>query len=142
MLIKEASIQDIDELYHLNELFNGEGCTTKEMMYEVLVQPRTEKIIIGCIDDKVVGFCCIQIVSSICYKNRVAEVTELFVKEEYRRQGIALAMMKYVEEVCRDNGVLSVHLLTGMDNYDAQALYECIGYQKKSELMYKKYIGK
>lgn len=58
-----------------------------------------------------------------------AYVEGLYVRPEYLRQGIALALMENVESGARSNGASHVGLSVGIGNEQARALYRKLGYQ-------------
>lgn len=72
----------------------------------------------------VAGFCCAQLFKSMCYCSFHAEITELFVEEEYRKQGVAIALMTFAEDYFKDKNVKGYQLFTGEQNEIAQALAE------------------
>ncbi|MNV96861.1 putative acetyltransferase [compost metagenome] len=66
------------------------------------------------------------------------EITELFVEEKYRKQGVATALMGFAEDYFKDKNVKGYQLFTGKQNEIAQAFYEKNGYAKSEEQMYRK----
>lgn len=65
---------------------------------------------------------------------RFADLTELHVKEEYRRKGVAkLLMTKFIEDV-KGKGIIQAFVDTDDDNTVAQNLYEEFGFQKYREV--------
>ena len=47
----------------------------------------------------------------------------------HRRRGVGLALMRRAEEIARDRGCTSVHVMTGRDNLEAQAVYRAADYE-------------
>jgi ribosomal protein S18 acetylase RimI-like enzyme len=140
MWIRQACTADAGALFVLNERFNGAGCTTMERLADSLQRNLGETVFVAGTDAGIVGFCCVQLFRSMCYHEDYAEITELFVREEYRRQGIARALLAHVEALFADRGVKSFQLFTGKDNTVAQSLYEAAGYKRSEERMYRKRI--
>jgi len=58
-----------------------------------------------------------------------AEVTDLFVAEGARRQGIGTALLRQCEELARSRGAGNLVLLTGRENREAKAFYKSLGYE-------------
>jgi len=56
-------------------------------------------------------------------------IDELWTQPEYRRFGIAYALMSRAEEISREAGAIGMRLYTGSDNAAARALYEKCGYK-------------
>ena len=136
---RTACIDDAPELKKLNDLFNGEGCNTLEDIEESLKHNEREIVCVAANGSNLVGFCCGQIFKSICYPIYCAEITELFVMDGYRRQGIGKSLLQYTEDILIKRGVKHFHVLTGEKNTAAQALYRSRGYAETNEILLDKY---
>lgn len=55
-------------------------------------------------------------------------IDELWTQPQYRRSGVAHALMSQAEKASRDSGAIGMRLYTGSDNFSARALYEKCGY--------------
>lgn len=93
-------MQDAEKLFELNEEFNGKGINTIEHIIKSLDNNKQEIISVVEVNNDVVGFCCMQIVKSLCYISIHAELTELYIKESFRRKGLATKLIKYMENNC------------------------------------------
>jgi len=60
-----------------------------------------------------------------------AMILNLYVEREYRRQGVAKALMKRMIAWCRENGFCSVALHA---SEDGRALYERLGFKPTNEM--------
>lgn len=138
--IKRASEVDARQLFELNELFNGTGSTTMEKLTDSIKNNRQEIVYTAYEEDTMAGFICGQVFMSMCYDTYYGEISELFVKEEYRRQGIAGRLMEAMEEEFKKNNIFSFQLFTGADNLAAQTFYASRGYIRSEELMYRKRV--
>ncbi|MNC31052.1 putative acetyltransferase [compost metagenome] len=136
--VRRAQPEDFQALYEMNELFNGPGTTTMELLADAIRHNNRETVLIAEAGGQHAGFCCVQFTSSMCYSTNYAEITELFVREEYRRQGVASALMAHAENCFKDQRVRSYQLFTGKTNTTAQHFYEQSGYVRSEELMYRK----
>ncbi|MEX6687446.1 GNAT family N-acetyltransferase [Danxiaibacter flavus] len=58
-------------------------------------------------------------------------LNDLFVKKEYRGKGARYQLIKNAMDFAQTNGATYMQLETATDNYNAQKLYESIGFQKK-----------
>ena len=135
---RTAQLSDAPELKKLNDLFNGEGCSTLEEIEESLKQNEQEIVCVAADGDKLVGFCCAQFLKSMCYPYDCAEITELYVMDEYRRQGIGKSLLQFTEAILIKREVKHLHILTGNENAVAQALYRSCGYTDTSEILLEK----
>ena len=104
---------------------------TAEAIWNRLDDPKCAEIpIVAVIDDQVVGFAGLRIVPNIFYPGAHAEITELFVEEQHRRQGIASALMRYAEEIAQSRSAKEIVLHTGEDNQAARKFYAAMGYEE------------
>jgi len=123
------------ELKKLNDLFNGDGNNTIETIEESLKGNGQEIVCVAADGDMLVGFCCGQILKSMCYSYKFAEITELFVMDEHRCQGIGRRLLDVTEKELYKRGVKHLHVLTGNKNKIAQTLYRSCGYGDTSEIL-------
>ena len=76
MKLRIATDADIDNLFEMNEEFNGKNCTTKELLRISIIANEQEVVCIAYIDGAA-GFICGQLFKSMCYAVNYAEITEL-----------------------------------------------------------------
>lgn len=67
----------------------------------------------------------------------IGHISEIFVYEEYRRQGVAKKMIDYVEKYLKDRGVLALDLEVFHFNKGAQAFYFNQGFGEIKTYMHK-----
>lgn len=58
-------------------------------------------------------------------------LNDLYVAEDYRKQGIGEKLIKTAMDFAKTNGSTFVQLETAIDNFTAQHLYESIGFVKQ-----------
>lgn len=134
-MIRIATVQDAEQLEILNNEFNGEGETTLDNIRSSLANNKQEVIVVDEQNGELTGFVCVQLKKSFCYDDYMPEITEVYVKLRYRRNGIARAMITYAEEYCKSHYPLhKFELLTGTENDDAQSVYAKLGYSEDGEL--------
>ena len=136
--IRIAQCSDARELLKLNDLFNGKNSNTLAAIEESLQTNTKEIVCVAADEDRLVGFCCGQLCKSICYSILYAEITELFVLDECRRQGVGRKLLKFMESELVKQGVCHLHILTFTDNCVAQSLYRSLGYNETSETLFDK----
>lgn len=61
---------------------------------------------------------------------KVIVLNDLFVMPEHRKKGVAEALISRVKEFALESGAIRVDLSTAKDNFNAQALYERIGFEQ------------
>ena len=112
--------QQLDE--YLNELVGGEQQRTQYLQYNTLAEIH-DVILIYVAGIPVAGG------SFKFYEAQVAEVKRVFVRPEYRGQGIAQTLMLALEEQAREQGYKKLILETGVPLVAAIGLYQKLGYQ-------------
>lgn len=134
-MVRIATVQDAEQLEILNNEFNGEGETTLDNIRSSLANNKQEVIVVDEQNGELTGFVCVQLKKSFCYDDYMPEITEVYVKPQYRCNGIARAMITYAEEYCKSHyPVHKFELLTGTENDDAQSVYAKLGYSEDGEL--------
>ena len=141
-MIRTATVNDAEQLNILNIEFNGENEAGIDNIRDSLMNNKQETVIVSQEDDTLVGFVCVQLKKSFCYDDYMPEITEVYVKPEYRKRGIAGEMISFAEEYCRRNYPLhKFELLTGERNNDAQSVYRRLGYSSDNELHFSKRVN-
>lgn len=133
-VVRQAVADDAAQLAALNDEFNGEGKTSLENIKASLESNRQEIVIVCEEGGSLTGFACLQLKKSFCYDAYMPEITELYVKPEHRKRGIASAMIDFAEKYCRENiPFRRIEILTGQTNTAAQTAYERMGYREDGE---------
>ena len=142
-MVRLATVNDAEQLYILNDEFNGKGETTFENIKDALVDNLQEIVVVDDDNGLLTGFVCIQLKKSFCYVDYMPEITEVYVKQEYRKYGIATEMITFAEKYCSRNYPLHKYeLLTGKKNTIAQSLYNKLGYENDKEIHLSKRINR
>ena len=140
-MIRMATAEDARQLEQLNIEFNGQGNANVDRIRDSLLNNKQEVVIVAQEKESLAGFVCVQLKKSFCYDEYMPEITEVYVRPEYRKQGIASAMIAYAEKHCRERYALhKFELLTGKNNTVAQAVYDKLGYRDDKEIHLSKRI--
>src|SRR5437763_1621787 len=139
MRIVRANREDIELLAPLFDSYRqfykqpSDQAKAREFILERL--SKEESVIFLAVDEsdqKTVGLGFTQLYpsfSSISMK-RLWILNDLFVSQLARKQGIGRELMKSAEEFARETNSIGIVLETASDNYQAQALYEQLGYKR------------
>lgn len=139
--IRLATVNDAEQLDDLNNEFNGKGETSIKNIKDSLLNNQQEVVIVADDNGVLAGFVCIQLKKSFCYDEYMPEITEVYVKKEYRKRGIASAMIGFAEDFCNTKYPLhKFELLTGKNNYTAKSVYRKLGYKTDGEIHFSKQI--
>ena len=141
-MIRLASVGDAGELERLNAEFNGKGKTTEESIRASLLTNRREIVIVADGNGgRLAGFVCVQLKKSLCYEDFMPEITEVYVRPEYRGRGVAREMLTFAQEYCKKIYPLhSFALKPGSENTAAQKLYSAIGCERDGEMHMSKQV--
>ena len=133
MIIRAAASKDAEQLSILNSIFQEKETTTAADMRKFLGSNSHEIVLVAVADDgEIAGFCYGQPYMSICYNRPMGALNDLFVKENYRGQGIAQKLVKAMEDALAKRGCTSVRLVTGI-NSAANDFYLKNGYKQASK---------
>lgn len=138
ILYRLADSNDAGKFKRLNDLFNGPDTNSIENIEKYLGKIDTERVFVVEYEGNLIGFCCCQLIKSVCYDSYSFELTEIYVDENYQKKGIGKGLIDYVERYCNENNIKKIELLTGNRNLNAQRFYEKLGYVKTNQIHYKK----
>jgi Acetyltransferases len=138
ILYRLAHSNDASKFKRLNDLFNGPDTNSIENIEKYLGKIDTERVFVVEYEGNLIGFCCCQLIKSVCYDSYSFELTEIYVDENYQKKGIGKGLIDYVERYCNENNIKKIELLTGNCNLNAQRFYEKLGYVKTNQIHYKK----
>lgn len=136
LLVRAAVQEDIPSLVELNYLFNGVRRSIGEVEKDLL--NTRETIVVAVMKEQVVGFACGQIYKSFCYAESQAEITEMYMQESARRNGLAVMMIELLEEIFKNSGVKNIKILTGLKNTKAIKTYGKAGYNQEEDIVFDK----
>nr|WP_261779822.1 GNAT family N-acetyltransferase [Paenibacillus xylanexedens] len=136
LLVREAVKEDVPSLIELNDQFNGVRRSREEVETDLL--NAREVIVVAVMEERVVGFACGHIYKSFCYAEHQAEITEMYIEESARRNGLAGMMIERLEGIFNNSGVKHIKILTGNKNAKAIKTYEKAGYDREDEFVFAK----
>lgn len=116
------------EKYQKKWLVSGQ---TKEFLSRLRKSMKEKRTIAVMVEEnnEVVGYMWVQFFDVIGYDITYTEISELAVKPEYQRKGIATRMIKYIEDISRKRGVKYIRSGTGILNIPSQKLHKKLGYK-------------
>ena len=146
LTIRQASVEDASTIATLfsefNALLGADGLPESEAFLpeNANVAPDTmarrleamreiERAWLAEVNDTPAGFMALRLIPYIGQDVPYAELTQLYVREAFKRQGIGAALIAVAEHAAVQAGATCLHILTGaVDNEDAQAFYRAQGY--------------
>lgn len=122
MEIKRLNVEDIDEVKDMFYNFRSKN-TTHEKIERFL--ENNNNYLIACLEnEKVIGFVLAYKLQRYDEKNDMIYIHEVGVLEEYRRLGIGKKLMEYVKDICKEENLSKIFLITNKSNIPAVSLYE------------------
>ena len=137
--IIQAHIEHVDkivDLYGGYRVFYGrEKDVEKEKTFIKQRIENNESVIFLAVDDggSAMGFIQLYPLFSSVAMRRIWLLNDLYVDKEYRKRGVASALLDRAIEFGKSTGALYVSLETGMENLNAQKLYEKHGWEQDTE---------
>ncbi len=127
--VRVATPDDAAAILHLNEIFNDVRATEAQIRAQIARCQGIETALLAEVAGQVVGFLCLRLLPQICDPETYAEVSELFVDDEFRRIGVARALMERAAEMAREAGAAQLILMTGFKNVGGQRFYHSQGFE-------------
>jgi ribosomal protein S18 acetylase RimI-like enzyme len=132
MLLRDVRSGDAEALSQLITEFTHLSTTPAQIRQRLARSQGVEHPILAEINGQVVAFASLRLLNYLGEDAPYAEISELFVLERFRRQGIARALMTELEARARAAGASSLAVLTAAENDTAVALYRAMGFQEFS----------
>ena len=137
--IIRAGKQQLNDLAGLFDLYRqfyeqtANAPLARKFMGENLGKKRSVVFMAFDRDEKALGFT--QLYPGWCSVGTCATWTlyDLFVAPTARQRGVGRALMDAAEKMARKSGASRIDLETAINNYDAQALYQSLGYDREVE---------
>ena len=132
--VRRAGLEDLDGLARLFDAYRqfyhqpSDPVGARAFLEARMVAGESVALIAVMEDGRVAGFTQLYPLFSSTRMARLWLLNDLFVVAEYRRTGVADALMAAAEAHARDDGAAAIVLETTEDNAGAQALYERRGW--------------
>lgn len=147
MKIYQAQPQDIEKILPLfiayHDFYNVDSNKEEAFQYLLNRVKLGESVIYYIEDDnEVLGFTQLYPLFCSLEMKRIWLLYDLFVKAEYRKKGIAKALIQRAEQLAVESNSAFIMLSTGIDNLKAQSLYEKNGFVRDNDFyVYNKIIA-
>lgn len=140
MNIVRAHIEHLDLIVPLFDAYrvfyrkSSDKTAAKQFLLDRL-KNRDSIIFLAIVDDETVGFTQLYSSFSSVSMQPIYILNDLYVNQEYRKQGIGVALLNRAKQLCRENNFKGLALQTETTN-PAQHLYENLGWVKDPDLLY------
>ncbi|MFL6558485.1 MAG: GNAT family N-acetyltransferase [Bacillus sp. (in: firmicutes)] len=141
MKIKKATINDLESLTELFDLYRvfyeqpSDVQSAREFLKARLMNE--ESVVFLAIEgSNPVGFVQLYPTFSSVSMMRSWVLNDLYVKEQFRGKGAGEKLIHKAIQFAKERGAKGIMLETGKENYNAQRLYEKIGFERESNYFY------
>ena len=145
-LFQLLSDQEIPTLLEMMREFYGQ----QEMRFDepaaslainkVLNNPELAQIYLIFRGTELAGYFALTFCFSFEFQGRFALFDELYLREPYRRQKLGKAVVAFVEDLCRKDGIKALRLEVGRENQPAQSLYLASGFKEDERNLMTKWL--
>ena len=119
MVIENMKISDLEHL----DISNFDDFWNMDILKDELTS-ETSQFVCAKYENKIVGFAGIKMVLD------EADIMNIAVKKDYRRQGIATLLLNHILNICKENGIQTVNLEVNEENFSAISLYQKFGFKE------------
>jgi len=131
----KASLSDLDLLldwvrrYYAFDHIPFDALKVESALKQLFQNPDYGHAYFVQLNQKTVGYFLVGYNFDIEYGGRHAAITDLFFSEEVRRGGIGTRTLQFIEKLCREEGLSNLFLQVEIDNVEAQAFYQKMGFE-------------
>ena len=130
--VRAAGPADAPAVAELLIEFNGEGLSPEALAQRMEEVRGLETAFLGEWEGEAAGLLVLRTAPTLSGADDWAEITEMYVRPQFRRKGIGRALMEAALDYGRLRGCREFHLLVDPSNVTAQAFYAVFGFQVDS----------
>ena len=119
MVIENMKISDLEHL----DISNFDDFWNMDILKDELTS-ETSQFVCAKYENKIVGFAGIKMVLD------EADIMNIAVKKDYRRQGIATLLLNHILNICKEKDIQTVNLEVNEENFSAISLYQKFGFKE------------
>lgn len=140
MTIIKAQLEHLDHIVPLFDAYRvfykkeSNQSAAKQFLFERLTN-KDSIIYLAFVKNKAVGFTQLYSSFSSVSMQPFYILNDLYVNQQYRKQGIGIALLNKAKELCINSNYKGLYLQTQTTN-PAQLLYESLGWEKDLDLQY------
>ncbi|MFI9082317.1 GNAT family N-acetyltransferase [Streptomyces sioyaensis] len=133
--IRPAIAEDARDIARLLERANDLRATAEHIATHIREHAQFEAPFVAESKGWICGIVCLRLLPNLCDERPYAELTELLVHPEYRRQGIGRSLIERVEAEATAQGADELVFMTAWRNTDAHSFYHALGYRLYTIMM-------
>ena len=119
IVIKDMNISDLENL----DISKFDDFWNIDILKDEL-NSENSKFVCAKLENTVIGFAGIKIILD------EADIMNIAVMENYRRQGIATLLLNYILNICKEKNIETLNLEVNEENFSAISLYQKLGFKE------------
>ncbi len=138
--IREAKVneEDLKQLLLLyTQLHNNSMPILNENisnLWNEIISSKNHHIIVGCIDEKIVSSCVINIIPNLTHNQQPYALIENVITDElYRNKGYGMLVLNFAKNIAKQNNCYKIMLLTGSKKESTLNFYKKAGYNSNDK---------
>jgi GNAT superfamily N-acetyltransferase len=131
--IRDCLPEDFEQVLELLQQLWPEADLDRPRLEKVFAASReadTDECFCAAEDDKLIGFCTMNVKNSLLFAGLTAYVDILIVREGYRKTGVGASLLDAAAEVARDHGCVALELDSGFQRTGAHEFYKTQGFKQ------------
>ncbi len=147
ILIRQALLSDIPAiLTQMEEFYSGERIAydprhAEDGLTELIRNRELGLAHIVLADGRPAGYCIMTFGFSLEFRGRFALLDELYIREDFRGEGLGGRCLTIVENLCRSEGIGALRLEVESANGRAREFYRRAGFQEHDRRLMTKWIS-
>ena len=132
LVVRIGVVADAPSISNLLHEFNGEALSPPALVERMQEVRDLEAAFLAELDGAAVGLLVLRIVPTLSGPQDWAEITEMYVRPNFRRRGVGRALIEAAIKHARRHGCIEVHLLVDPANRTGLSFYEAVGFGRDS----------
>ena len=101
-----------------------------QAVFEASLASETDENLCAVEDDRIIGFCTINVKNSLLFAGLAAYLDILIVREGFRKTGVGASLLEAASEAARDHGCVALELDSGFQRTGAHEFYKSQGFKQ------------
>jgi ribosomal protein S18 acetylase RimI-like enzyme len=140
VIIRDCTVSDFKDIFVLLKQLWPDKELHEDLLLQIFLEKmKSEKIwFLGAeLEGKVVGFCSLEVKSSLWQEGWMAYINELIVHEKCRGNGIGAGLLNTAVEVAKKQYCKRIELDSALHRKAAHNLYKKLGFENRAHLFSK-----
>jgi ribosomal protein S18 acetylase RimI-like enzyme len=137
----EPELLVLMEEFYRHERLSFDPARAREGVRGLRADPALGRVWLLRVGAEAVGYLALTVCWSLEFAGRFALVDELFLREQWRGQGLGARALELAVEGCRELGVAAVRLEVDVANPRAIALYRRLGFELQERYLMSRWIA-